>query len=314
MYAYFDELCLNSNKLYNTTNFYIRQIYTTLNNEGVRQPLQQEVIDILKDNIGKMNLNQQDAYRKKIEKEQLKPKEEQKEIKENLFEMPSKERSFLGYNFLDCLFKTIKQEDYYSLPGQINQQVIRNVVQNWRSFFASLKDFKNNPGKYQARPSIPGYLPKGGRKESTLSNQICKIKDGKFLSFSKIKRRINIGKLATFNGKFQQVRVIPKYGCFAVELVFLIEAGKILIAKKERCMGVDLGLDNVAALVFNTGNSPVLFKGGKIKSINQWYNKMRAFYYGALRNGQKQKEGHYHSKKLIKLDTERHKTNQRFLS
>ena len=47
MYTYFDELCLNSNNLYNTTNFFIRQVYTALNNEGVLQPLQQEVIKVL---------------------------------------------------------------------------------------------------------------------------------------------------------------------------------------------------------------------------------------------------------------------------
>ena len=307
IYSYFDELCLNSNNLYNTTIFFIRQVYTALNNEGVLQPLQIEVMNTIRDNIDKMNANQQRAYSKKLKKEQMKPKDEQKEINENLFELPSKEKSFLGYNFLDCLFKTIKQKDYYSLPGQINQQVLRNVVQNWASFFASLKDFKKNPEKYTARPSIPGYLPKGGRKESTLSNQIFKIKDGKFLSFPKTKRKINIGKLANFNGKFQQVRIIPKHNCFTVELVFLIQTKKQLSAKMERCMSIDLGLDNVAALVFNTEHEPVLFKGGKIKSINQWYNKMRAYYYAALRNGQKPKEGNFHSKKIVKLDSARHR-------
>jgi len=307
MYTYFDELCLNSNNLYNTTNFFIRQVFTALNNEGALQPLQQEVIKVILDNINKMNVNQQKAYLKRIEKEQMKPRDEQKEIKVNLFELPSKEKSFLGYNFLDCLFKTIKQKDYYSLPGQINQQVLRNVVQNWTSFFASLKDFKKNPGKYQGRPSIPSYLPKGSRKESTLSNQICKIKDGKFLSFPKTKRKINIGKLANFNGTFQQVRIIPKHNCFTIELVFLIELKKQLSDKTERCMSIDLGLDNVAALVFNTENVPVLFKGGKVKSINQWYNKMRGYYYAALRNGKNLKEGNFHSQKLVKLDSARHR-------
>ena len=33
LYRYFDELCLNSNNLYNTTNFYIRQVYTALNQD-----------------------------------------------------------------------------------------------------------------------------------------------------------------------------------------------------------------------------------------------------------------------------------------
>ena len=52
-------------------------------------------------------------------------------------------------------------------------------------------------------------------------------------------------------------------------------------------MGIDLGLDNMATVLTNTGMTPILFKGGVIKSINQWYNKMRSRYYAALRNGKK---------------------------
>ena len=127
--------------------------------------------------------------------------------------------------------RRLNKKTFIRLPVESNQQVLRNVVQNWTSFFTSLKDFKNNPGKYQGRPSIPGYRPKGSRKESTLSNQICKIKDGNYLSFPKTKRKINIGKLANFNGKFQQVRIIPKHNYFTIEIVFLIETQKEISAK-----------------------------------------------------------------------------------
>ena len=306
LYNYFKDLCLNSNNLYNTTNFYIRQVYTALHNKGSLQPLQQEVMDTIRGNLDKMNERQLNAYRKKLEKEKLKQKDKQKEIKINLFEMPSKGKSFLGYHFVDCLFKTMKQADYYSLPGQVNQQVIRNVIQNWRSFFANMRDFKVNPEKYQARPSIPGYLPSGSRKEVTFSNQICKIRNGKFLVFPKTKRRLNIGKMAKIEGKFQQVRIIPKHDYYTVELVFFVGVSTKIIAKKERCMGIDLGLDNIAALVLNTGHAPILFKGGIVKAINQWYNKLRGYYYAALRNGNKVNEGPHNSKKLVNLNAKRY--------
>lgn len=307
LYAYFNELCLNSNNLYNATNFYIRQVYTALKQEKELQPLQKEIIDILHKNIDKMNDNQLMSYRKKLEKEKLKPKEEQKAGKANLFEMPTKEKSFVDYHFLDCLFKTIKQKDYYLLPGQVNQQVVKNVIQNWKSFFKSLKEYKKYPEKYKARPNIPGYLQKGSRKETILSNQICKMKDGKHLSFPKTKMKLNIGKIASMNGKYQQVRIIPKHDVFVVEVVFLIGEKKDIKLKKERCMGIDLGLNNIATVVTNTGLRPILFKGGKAKSTNQWYNKMRSYYYGILRNGKKQNEGFYHSKKLSALDSKRHR-------
>lgn len=306
LYSYFDSLCANANNLYNTTNFYIRQVYTALKQEKELQPLQKEVLETIYRNIGKMNDNQLNSYSKKREKETLKPKKERKEIKANLFELPTKEKSFLGYNFLDCLFKTTKQKDYYSLPGQINQQVMKNVVQNWNSFFKSLKDYKKYPDKYKARPQIPGYLPKGSKKEIVLSNQISKMNDSNYLHFPKTKLKLNIGKLFSTIGSYQQVRVVPKQDKFIVEIIFLIGENKEIKPKKDRCMGLDLGLDNVATVITNTGMTPVLFKGGRIKAINQWYNKMRSFYYAVLRNGKSQNEGSYHSKKLGDLDDKRH--------
>lgn len=305
LYKYFDELCLNSNNLYNTTNFYIRQVYTALNNKKSLQPLQKEVMETIYQNLNKMNDKQTIAYFKKIQKEHTKPKDARKEVKLNLFIAPSKERSFLGYNFLDCLFKTIKHKDYYSLPGQINQQTIKNVVQNWKSFFSSLKDYKDNPHKYKERPFIPGYLPKGSRKEVVLSNQICKVVNEKFLRFPRMKTQLNIGKLVQMKGIFQQVRIVPKYGEFIVELVYLLGDKHEAVAKKERCMSLDLGVDNIVTAVFNLEIAPIIFKGGKIKAINQWYNKLRSLYYAALRNGKDSKEGCFHSKRLVKLDRDR---------
>lgn len=305
LYPYFEELCLNSNNLYNTTNFYIRQVYTALNNGKKLQPLQHEILEIIYQNIDQMNEIKTISYYKKIKKEQKKPLEERKKIELKLFELPTKEKSILGYHLFDCLFKTIKQKDYYSLPGQINQQVIKNVLQNWTSFFAGLKDYKEHPEKYKARPNIPRYLPKGNQKELVLSNQICKITDDKYLTFPKTKWKLNIGKLVKFKGKFQQARIIPKNNRFTVEIIYLVGEKPVVEAKMNRCMGIDLGVENIATLVFNTGLSPVLFKGGIVKSVNQWYNKLRSYYYAALRNGKNSKEGSFYSKKLIRLDNKR---------
>ncbi|CAG9613127.1 hypothetical protein BACCIP111899_02322 [Bacillus rhizoplanae] len=47
LYAYFMEMCQNAKTLYNTTNFYIRQVYTALRTEKTLQPLQQEVLHTL---------------------------------------------------------------------------------------------------------------------------------------------------------------------------------------------------------------------------------------------------------------------------
>ncbi|MGG0185767.1 IS200/IS605 family accessory protein TnpB-related protein, partial [Bacillus rhizoplanae] len=58
LYAYFMEVCQNAKNLYNTTNFYIRQVYTALRTNQPLQPLQQEVLHTLQAHIEIMNENQ----------------------------------------------------------------------------------------------------------------------------------------------------------------------------------------------------------------------------------------------------------------
>lgn len=306
LYNYFDNLSLHANNLYNTTNFYIRQVFTALNQDKELQKPQQEVMETIAVSLPIMNENQWKAYQTRMNKEKLKAVDERKEIKAALFDMPTKEKSFLNYPFLDCLFKTMKQRDYVALPGQLNQQVIRNVTQNWKSFFKSLKGYKQHPEKYKGRPSIPSYLDKGGRKEVVFSNQVCTIKNNKYLSFPKTKRKINIGKIASISGKFQQVRLVPRFDSYVLEVVFLIGEQQEIKSGRKRCMSIDLGIDNLAAIVTNTDHQPVLFKGGAIKAINQYYNKQKARYYSILRNGRDEREGLFTSNRLTKISRIRH--------
>ncbi len=106
--------------MYNTTNFYIRQVYTGLTQNKELQPLQKEVLDTIATNIGKMNETQILAYQKNVEKEKTKPKEKQKEVRCKLFSAPTTEKPYVDYNFLDALFKAMMQSDYRALPTQSN--------------------------------------------------------------------------------------------------------------------------------------------------------------------------------------------------
>ncbi|PEY98107.1 transposase, partial [Bacillus sp. AFS018417] len=77
-------------------------------------------------------------------------------------------------------------------------------------------------------------------------------------------------------GKLKQVRVIPKYHAYVVELVVDAPSKISSVEENERYMGIDLGIDNLATIVTNTGMKPVLVKGKQIKSINQFYNKLKS--------------------------------------
>jgi putative transposase len=55
MYPYFKGMAQNAKKIYNNTNFYIRQVYTGLTQEKELQPLQKEVLAIIQKNLDHMN-------------------------------------------------------------------------------------------------------------------------------------------------------------------------------------------------------------------------------------------------------------------
>ena len=122
----------------------------------------------------------------------------------------------------------------------------------------------------------------------------------KFLKLPKIKQPLNIGKLGYTKGKLKQVRVVPRYGQYVVELIFEI-AIETKMMDKGRLMAIDLGVDNLATIVTTTGTRPVLVKGKHIKAVNQYYNKMKAHYTGILRHGMQPREGQHTSRRLERL-------------
>ena len=305
LFPYFHQMSQSAKNMYNATNFYIRQVFTAFRKEGSLQPLQKEVLDTIEQYIEEMNERQFKAYQLKVLREQQKPLEKRREVKLNLFNVPSKEKPYLDYNSLDSLFKVMKQTDYRSLPTQSSQWVMKNVFQNWTSFFESLKDYRSYPEKYKAKPRIPNYS-RALEKEIQFTNQDCTVKDGRVLKFPKTKHRLNIGKLGYTKGKLKHVRVVPKYGQYVLEIIFE-STFETKVFDKERYMAIDLGVDNLATIITTTGSQPILVKGKHIKAINQYYNKMKAHYMSILRHGKKPKEGQHTSKRIERLHRNRHR-------
>ena len=69
-------------------------------------------------------------------------------------------------------------DQYKSMDASSAQQTLRILDQNWKSFFAAIKDWRKHPDNYLGRPKIPKYLPKDGRFIYVVNNQRFKIKDG----------------------------------------------------------------------------------------------------------------------------------------
>ena len=78
----------------------------------------------------------------------------------------------------------------------------------------------------------------------------------------------------------KEVRFVPFSNGFKIEVVYDLKK----VASKPQhglnpdlFMALDIGLTNLVTGITNViGVPPIIFKGGKVKSINQWYNKRAA--------------------------------------
>jgi putative transposase len=315
LFEYLINLCKNSKNLYNATQFHVRQIYTGLTSDKKLHLLQKEVLDNIEHVLPKMNQVKENTYNKKIAKGE--------KATLTLFKLPTKKKPNINFGFLDAYFKCTDNPDYRALPAQVNQQIMKLIFQDWKSYFEGLKDYKKHPEKYTGKPKIPGYK-KSETSVCLLTNQVCKIKDERYLVFPGTKKRLNIGKIGV-KGVLQQVRILPFNNEYVIEVVVKETPLENAILRDEktnqntlmreaiRIMSIDFGVDILAAITDNTGLPPILIKGGTLKSINQWYNKQQSFIYAALRNGKQKNEGSYTSKRIEKITNTRNKKVDDFL-
>lgn len=176
---------------------------------------------------------------------------------------------FSSYNLLDKILKSTPE--YRALPAKVAQQTLRNLEQNWISFFAGIKEYKLHPEKFLGKPKLPKYKDKNGRHlviytaqaviEKSLKQGLIKLSGLDFSFPTKIEGE-----------KLHQVRVIPKHNYYLIEVIYENEEVKTK-EKIEKIASIDLGINNLIALTSNQqGFIPILINGRILKSINQFYN------------------------------------------
>ena len=219
------------------------------------------------------------------------------------------DRIWIRYEKLDKLLKQNEEyPDYKDMPtAQSAQQTLKMLDSNWKSFFASIKDWKKNPGKYLGRPKLPKYLKKDGYYPLIMTNQNCKIKDG-LLCFPKAFDGFTMKPKFLSNNlfvSFQQIRFIPGNSFITAELIYKVEVDEER-TDNGRYIGIDIGVNNLATVVSSWGMGPFVINGKPLKSINQYANKKKAYYQSIL----KKTEDRYMSGRIERLMRKRsHKIN-----
>jgi len=185
-------------------------------------------------------------------------------------------KKYLSYNENYKILKN--SENYKKLNSNMAQQILKEVDESFKSFFALLKLAKN--GQYNGKIKLPNYLDKDGF--TTLVIGFVRLKDDMLIvpysnSFRKTHKEIAI-KLPPVlkDKKIKEIRIIPKQHSRYFEIQYIYEVEEVQRElNKENVLGIDLGIDNLCTCVTNTGASFII-DGRKLKSINQYYNKINA--------------------------------------
>lgn len=175
---------------------------------------------------------------------------------------------------LPTLYHLIKDSDAYrALPTKVSKQIVKKLVESWRSYKEAHKDWVLNPDKYRSTPRIPRYKDKTNGRNIVIyhheSIYKADLKQGYcHLSMSNIS-------VPTKALGIAEARIVPSSNCYILEIVYEQPESRPIDSKW--IAGIDLGIDNLVALTSNKcGFRPLLVNGKPLKSRNQFYHKLKA--------------------------------------
>lgn len=167
-------------------------------------------------------------------------------------------------------------KNYYLMNAHVSEFVIKLVYDAIDSFYKQIKDWKQHPEKYRAKPEFPHYHKSGGFTEVQFDAHEFKIKDGLIIYNKKKGYGIPIPQRDKWEERFKRakiVRVLPNQDYMIIEVVYEAEVQQANV-DIQNVAAIDLGVDNLATLVSASGCT--IYNGKPLKSYNQYFNKKLA--------------------------------------
>ena len=185
----------------------------------------------------------------------------------------------LGYMLLERLMRVTQNPDFFAdLPMQSAQATVKHACSDFQNWLSALRKYRQNPALFTGKPRMPRYC-KGNITAFTFTNQEAVIYDDE-LKLPKTKQRLKIRKRC--NARLQEVKICPVSGGYDVLLVYQVKDQSVKAGTHSAA--VDFGVDNTMAVVTDTGDS-IIFKCEYIKSINQYFNKQKAWRISIMSKG-----------------------------
>jgi IS605 OrfB family transposase len=181
---------------------------------------------------------------------------------------------YLTYNEIQRRMQD--HEAYKALPAKVSQQILMVLDKNWKAYREALKAYYEDPSKFLGRPKLPKYKHKTEGRNILIYTIQAMSRGKNGLKCGIIKPSMLAIKVKTQQKDVDQVRIVPRKGFYMVEVVYAQERKPTAVDPALHA-GVDIGVDNLAALASNKpGFVPVVVNGRGMKSTNQFYNKRKA--------------------------------------
>ncbi|NES20519.1 MAG: transposase, partial [Symploca sp. SIO3E6] len=163
------------------------------------------------------------------------------EIRQHFF----KTNQILHYNSMASRLKT--EESYCALPRKVSQQVLRCLDRNWKGWKEANKAYEKNPLLFKGKPKLPKYKDKEkGRNLLVYTIQAISFKE---LKKGWIKPSGTNLMISCRKQDIKEVRIVPRLDYYMVEVIY--EQPIQQLVSGERVAGVDIGLNNLAAVTSN---------------------------------------------------------------
>lgn len=191
-------------------------------------------------------------------------------------------KEYLNFYKISQFMRDSKDEDYYSLPTDVSNNVLMILDRNFKSFFALLK--KKKSGSYDKQVKLPKYLEKDGRNIAVFIKRAVSKKSLKkgLIKLSSLSLEIPT---KVKESELVEVRILPRNNHHVIEVVYKVEDKENKIDNK-RYASVDLGINNLMTVSSNV-TKPFIINGKPLKSINQYWNKEKARLQSLLKGNKK---------------------------
>lgn len=233
----------------------------------------------------------------------------------NIANYENRENGFKNYYETEKLYK----QNYHTqfLHSHTYQWCLKMLEQDWKSYFASIKDYKKNPNKYLGLPKPPKFKNTNNKKnEIIFTTAGIRYKDGILkLSLSKaIQDKFQVQslnfdmknvKIPVNLSRINQIKLQWNNSSKRWYLLIIWENEIINKVTGDNVMAIDLGLDNLATCVFKDNPQCIIFSGKHIKSKNAYYNKEIARLTSTVMKQCKNSKHFRRTKQIIKLQTKR---------